>query len=84
MRDDEKHGAPVGTSRERKKFDIYLVYVSLMRNISDSEPSSYEEDVKQQVWKYFMIEEYHSIMKNDVCDIVPRLERKLVVTYRWI
>ena len=31
-----------------------------------------------------MMEEYHSIMKNDVWEIVPRPEWKLVVTSRWI
>jgi hypothetical protein len=30
-----------------------------------------------------MVEEYTSIMKNDVWDIVPRPERKLVVSSRW-
>ena len=31
-----------------------------------------------------MIEEYQSIMKNDVWDIIPRLEGKSVVTSKWI
>ena len=31
-----------------------------------------------------MIEEYQSIMKNDVWDVVPRLEWKSVVTSKWI
>ena len=31
-----------------------------------------------------MTEEYRSIMKNDVWDIVPRLEGKSVVTSKWI
>ena len=31
-----------------------------------------------------MTEEYHSILKNDVWDIVPRPERKSIVTSRWI
>ena len=31
-----------------------------------------------------MIEEYQSIMKNDVWDVVPRPEGKLVVTSKWI
>ena len=31
-----------------------------------------------------MMEEYQSIMKNDVWDIVPRPEGKFVVTSRWI
>jgi hypothetical protein len=31
-----------------------------------------------------MVEDYTSIMKNDVWDIVPRLKVKLVVTSRWL
>ena len=31
-----------------------------------------------------MIEEYKSIMKNDVWDVVPRPKGRLVVTSKWI
>ena len=31
-----------------------------------------------------MMEEYQSIMKNYVWDVVPRLERKFMVTFKWI
>ena len=31
-----------------------------------------------------MVEKYTSIMKNDVWDIVPRLEGKLVGTSTWL
>ena len=31
-----------------------------------------------------MIEEYQSIMNNDVWDVVPRPEGKSVVTSKWI
>ena len=31
-----------------------------------------------------MIEEYQLIMKNDVWDVIPRLEWKFVVTSKWI
>ena len=31
-----------------------------------------------------MIKEYHSIMKNDVWEIVLRPEKKFVVTLKWI
>ena len=31
-----------------------------------------------------MIEEYQSIMKNDVWDVVTRPEKKSVVTSKWI
>ena len=31
-----------------------------------------------------MMEEYASIMKNDVWEVVPKLEVKSVVTSRWL
>jgi hypothetical protein len=31
-----------------------------------------------------MMEEYHSIMKNDVWEAIPRPEGKSVVTSKWI
>ena len=43
LKDVEMHGALISTSRECKKPNRYLGYVALMRSISDSEPSSYEE-----------------------------------------
>ena len=55
-----------------------------MSSISDSKSTSYKEDVEKQVWKYAMTEKYHSIMKNDVWDIIHRPDRKSVVTSRWI
>lgn len=55
-----------------------------MSSILDSEPSTYDEDTSQQCWKDTMMEEYESIMKNDVWEIVPRPDRKSVVTSKWI
>jgi hypothetical protein len=51
-----------------------------MRRIIDSKPSTYEEVAKKQVWKDAMMEEYQSIMKNDVWEVVPRPEGKSMVT----
>ena len=31
-----------------------------------------------------MIEEYQSIMKNDVWEVVLRLEKKYIVTSKWM
>ena len=53
-------------------------------SLHDSEPSTFEEASQHHVWRDAMMEEYHSIMKNDVWDIVPRHEGKSVVTSRWI
>jgi hypothetical protein len=44
-----------------------------MSSISDSEPSSFEEADKLQVWKDAMLEEYRSILKNNVSNIVRTL-----------
>ena len=55
-----------------------------MSHIIDAEPSSYEEAAGQSVWRDAMMEEYQSVMKNDVWDVVPRLKGKSVVTSKWI
>jgi hypothetical protein len=57
-----------------------LNYMVLMSSIIDVEPSSFEEATDQQVWQDSMVEEYTSIMRNDVWDIVPRPEGKSVVS----
>ena len=63
---------------------VWRLYVALMSNISDAEPSSFEEANKLQVWKDSMLEEYKSILKNNVWDIVSRPKDKLVVSSKWI
>ena len=55
-----------------------------MSTIVQSELGSFEEAVKHQVWKDAMHEEYESIMKNDVWDVVSRPEDKAVVTSKWL
>ena len=55
-----------------------------MSSILDSEPSTYDEVASQLCWKDAMMEEYESIVKNDVWEVVPRSEGKLVVTSKWI
>jgi hypothetical protein len=55
-----------------------------MTHIIDSEPTCHGEASGEQVWKDSMTEEYRSILKNDVWDVVPRPEGKFVVTSKWI
>jgi hypothetical protein len=55
-----------------------------MSHIIDSEPSCHGEATSEQVWQDAMTEEYQSILKNDVWDIVLRLEGKSMVTSKWI
>ena len=46
--------------------------------------SPHREAMKNQVWKDAMTEEYESIMKNDVWDVVPKPQDKIVVTSKWL
>ena len=65
---------------ERKRANPYNIYVALLCDIIDKEPSTYEEATEKKEWKGAMIEEYQSIMKNDVWEIVLRLEKKSIMT----
>ena len=80
----EIYGAPEENHREGKRTKSCSRYVALLCDFIDKEPSKYEEAVEWKELKDVMIEEYRSIMKNDVWDIVPRPEWKYVVTSKWI
>jgi hypothetical protein len=75
------------------KLKPYSNYATCLCDIMDAESSSYEEDVEpsnyeevaeKRVWKGVMGKEYHSMVKNDVWDVVPRLKEKSVVISKWI
>ena len=55
-----------------------------MSDLVDQEPTNYEEAVQNKEWVEAMTEEYQSIMKNYVWDIVPKPEGKSVVSSKWI
>jgi hypothetical protein len=54
--------------------------VACLCDIMDAEPSNYEEAAKKRVWKDAMGEEYQSIVKNDVWDVVPIPKEKSIVS----
>ena len=58
IQDAKKYGAPHGSLRESKRPRTYSSYVALLSNITDAEPSSFEEAVEKKVWKDAMHEEY--------------------------
>ena len=41
------------------------------------------EVVQKKEWVEAMMEEYQTIMKNDVWDIVPKPKKKNVVSSKW-
>ena len=61
-----------------------MIYVVLIRNLVDEEHTCFEEASKKKEWIQAMIEEYQTIIKNDVWDVVPRPKEKLVVYSKWI
>jgi hypothetical protein len=84
LREAERHSAPKGTFRESRKPDKYSGLISKLSTVIDSEPSTFADASKHQVWKDAMSEEYNSILKNDVWTVVPRPRNKSVVTSKWL
>jgi len=84
LKDVEKHIALRGTFHESKNLNRYQWYFIVMNIIVQTKPCPFEEVVKHQVWKDVMNEEYESIMKNDMWDVVLRLKDKSVVTSKWL
>jgi hypothetical protein len=84
LEEAERHKAPQGAIRESKRPKRFSSYLSAMTHIIDSEPTCHGEASGEQVWQDAMTEEYQSILKNDVWDVVPRPEGKSVVTSKWI
>jgi len=84
LEDVEKHIEQRGTFCESKKPNKYQGYVAAMSTIVQSEPCTFKEAVKHQVWKDAINEEYESIMKNDVWDVVLRPKDKSVATSKWL
>jgi hypothetical protein len=84
VQEAERIVAPKETFRESKRPHRFGGYAALMSNISDVEPSSFDEANKLQVWKDSMLEEYRSILKNNVWDIVRWPKDKSVVSSKWI
>eukprot|EP00253_Pinus_taeda_P004562 PITA_04562 len=60
LEDVEGHAAPRGTFRESKKPCRYQGYLAAMSTIVQSEPGSFEEAIKHQVWKDAM----HGLGRN--------------------
>ena len=75
---------PFGTIKESKRPKRFSSYTTNMNDLSISKPTNVSNAIKDAAWKGAMTKEYQSIMKNDVWEIVPRLEGKFVVSSKWI
>jgi hypothetical protein len=59
-------GNPRQAVRESKPLERFCSYITMVSSIRESEPSTFEEAIGRQVWRDAMMEEYNSILKNDV------------------
>jgi hypothetical protein len=80
----ENVGKPKSQIRESRPPVRLGAYLALVTSIRDTEPQTFAQAVDHQVWGEAMVEEYDSIVRNDVWDVVLRLEGKSVVTSRWL
>jgi hypothetical protein len=80
----EKYGVPEGTMRQVKRPKPFSSYMALMCDLLEKEPTCFEEAIQKKEWAHSMTEEYQSIIRNDVWEIVPRPKSKDVVSSKWI
>jgi hypothetical protein len=80
----ENVGEPKRQFRESRPPERLGSYLAMVTSITDTEPQTFAQAVDQQVWREAMLEEYDSIMRNDVWEVVPRPVGKSVVTSRWL
>jgi hypothetical protein len=84
IQDGEKYGAPKGTMRQVKKPKPFSSYMDLMCDLLEKERTCFEEAIQKKEWAVSMTEEYQSIIKNDVWEIVPRPKCKDLVSSKWL
>jgi hypothetical protein len=59
-------------------------YTALMCDLLEEERTCFEESIQRKEWVDAITEEYQSIMKNKIWEIVPRPKSKDVVSFKWI
>jgi hypothetical protein len=84
IQDGEKYGVPQGTTRQVKRTKPFSSYTALMCDLLEEEPTCFEEAIQRKEWVDSMTEEYQSIMKNEVWEIVLRPKNKDVVSSKWL
>jgi hypothetical protein len=79
----ENVGEPNSHIRESRPPVRFGACLALVMGIRDIEPQTFAQAFDHQVWREAMVEEYESIVRNDVWDVVPRPVGKSFFTSRW-
>lgn len=69
---------------QSKQPQRYTGYMALITELVYTEPSSWKEATSQQVWQDSMVEEFSSILKNNVWEIVPQPKSKSIIGPCWM
>jgi len=80
----ENVGQPTSQRRQTRLPSRYTDYMALVSESVETEPPSFKEAVEQPVWVDAMVEEFDSIVRNSVWEVVPRPADKSVVGSRWL
>ena len=80
IQEAEIYGALEGS----KILRLHPNYVALMCKLVDEEHTCFVEASKKKGFMDAMMEEYQSILKNDVLEVVPRQKDKSMVSSKWI
>jgi hypothetical protein len=67
-----------------KRPKTFSSYMALMCDFLEKDPTCFEKSILKKELVDAMTEEYQSIIKNDVWEIVPRPKNKDVVSSKWI
>ena len=60
--------------RQVKKPKPFSSCMDWMCDLIEKEPTLFEEAIQKKEWMNSMIEEYQSIIKNDVWEVVPKID----------
>lgn len=60
------------------------VLFSLSTQLTESEPTSYKQAIKDLKWRKAMADEFNALIDNHTWDLVPFADNMNVVTCKWI
>lgn len=64
-------GNPPNLCQQTRSPERYIGYMSLMAKLIGTKPSCFEEAIEKPIWVDLIVEEYESIVKNNVWEVVP-------------
>jgi hypothetical protein len=80
----ENVGEPKSQIKDSRPPVRFGAYLALVTSIIDTKPQTFAQAVDQQVWREAMVEEYDSIVRNDVWEVVLRPVGKVSCDFQGV